>query len=311
MSKKIIIKRRTTLGAKFKTAKKKGNGLPSFPSHVSSVQAEHSNSAETDDHASCGFEDLPCDALLALQSLQRSDQGLHIPLGNNRYIQAVLPSQIFQRFQEGHSSSIWSEILSLIASNQVVRLSCQDEGETILILTKDYMEGAQEALRQHESDLSPAVQNEIISWFLQQTNLEWTETIISHESLEDCWKDDIIVSPKSSNEEHSVLPFEDALQFLLQLRVLLPAPKTSTTTSNTYQLWLPQWGLVLKSWNEARQHLTLTLARSKGKEVSEKNVLNQNRHRISTKFLLDELTYKGKLKIIERPFGRFIKKVCD
>ena len=118
MSKKITIKRRTPLGAKFKSTKKKGKGaLPSFPIKISVGEEEEKKATETDDQASCGLEDLPCDTLLALQSLQMNDQGLHIPLGRGRIIQAILPSQLFQRFKEGCRNARHTMLHALSRSN--------------------------------------------------------------------------------------------------------------------------------------------------------------------------------------------------
>lgn len=310
MSKKITIKRRTARTRKFKTVKK-GQGLPSFQiksDGISQCPTKLEDDNNSENYLGSEFDELPCDALLAIQSIQSANQGIHIPLENNRYIQGVLPSQIFQRFEEGHASTIWNEILSLVDSSQLLRLPCQDEGEKILLLANDYRDGVWDSLQKYSSDLSPAVQKEVVSWFLKSLP-ELTEASITYKSLETCWKEDIIVSTNEKGEE-SPLSFHDALQFLLRLTVLLRVSTSGTSSRNLqYNLWLPQWGLVLKSWNEARQQLLNFITRSKGGEASEKNLLNRNRHpALSTKFILDELIYKGKVEIIERPFGRFVKK---
>ena len=130
-------------------------------------------------------------------------------------------------------------------------------------------------------------------------------------------------NPDTTSEsavQERLISFDRAISFLLQIEVLLRDPTASLQCHQQHQylLWLPQWGLVLKTWSEARQRLLNYVARassfdklSKRKgEVSESNVLRENRHgSVSTKFLLDELVQQGHLEIVERPFGRFVRRV--
>jgi hypothetical protein len=312
-SKKLIVRRRKVITARKILSGKKGN-LPSFQlrSQPNAVKTNENRSILTEEDGD-GFGELPCDTLLAIQSLQTNSQGLHIPLDGNQQIQILLETQIFQRFEEDHASTIMSELESLIQSNQLRRLSCQDEGETALVFTNDYIGGVWDAHRQHSTAIGKTcavVEPQVIAWFVDCLK-DWTELAISEEAMQDSWEADIIVC-KSMDDTQSIISFNDALRALLELQVLLREPTSSTTTTQQYHLWLPQWGLVLKRWNEARQQLVTFVARSKGGEISERNVLNKNRHSsVSTKFLLDELAYRGKLRIIQRPFGRFIQRVVD
>ena len=52
-------------------------------------------------------EEIPSDALMAINSLIQSDQGIHVPISNNS-IQAVLECQIYSKFEDNHASKITS-----------------------------------------------------------------------------------------------------------------------------------------------------------------------------------------------------------
>jgi hypothetical protein len=218
--------------------------------------------------------------------------------GSASNVQAILESQIFQRFDEDHASSIYRELQELIQTNQVRKLTCQREDHTVaIILTRDYVAGVWDAYQHHHQTTTASttiIPSELVEWFVSGLN-HWTESTISKESMQEYpWKGGVARS------------IEDALQSLLQLRVLLP--DSSSPKNERYHLWLPQWGLVLKGWTEARQQLLVYVARKK--EISERNVLDQNRHNcVATKFLLDELTHQGQLRIVQRPFGRFVQRV--
>lgn len=294
-SKVVLIKQKKTAAKKSLAARTKGRkSLPSFQiKALPRIDSERSGSQDHSPEVEF-IEELPCDSMLAFQSLLANAEGLHIPLRNNDHFQVLLASQIFQRFEEHHVSTIWSELLSLIRSNQLLRLWCQDEGETVLAKTEDYMLAI-------KATCTDSASEQVVAWFLEYIK-DWTEIAILEESLQDSWKEDITVK-NEGDDQQSILSFQDALSMLLKLGFLLRATTASTSTAR-YHLWLPQWGLVLKHWNEARQKLLASISRSK--EVSERNVLNQNRYTISTRFLIDELRYRGAIRIIQRPFGRFI-----
>lgn len=310
-SKKLVVRRRKLSSAR-KLSHKHGK-LPSFQLQSKSNDLEPAdNSSIPTEHVDENLE-LPCDTLMAIQSLQNNAQGLHIPLNGNHQIQILLENQIFQRFDEDHASTIMSELESLIRSNKIRRLSCQEECGAALVLTKDYINAVWDAHEQYSATAGNTshtkVGSLVIAWFVECLH-EWTGLAVSEEAIRQSWDGDTMVST-SADCRQSMISFCDALRVLLDLRLLLrKATSATSTTSRHYYLWLPQWGLVLKQWNEARQQLLAFIGRSKGGEVSESNLLNKNRHRcISTGFLLDDLVHRGKLRIIQRPFGKFIKKV--
>jgi hypothetical protein len=266
-------------------------------------------------------EELPSDTLVAVHSLLQGSQGLHIPLLRNSAshtttVQVVLESQIFQRFQENHASTVWSELRRMVQSNQLRQISCQGGGSggsnttstssMAYILTKDFAAGVWDAHQHHQ--LSIQKYEPVISWFLSGLP-HWTGSVLSKTDMEEQWSDIIVVETDSGTRR---LSLEDALRHLSKIQVLLRDTSTTIGEEECFWLWLPQWGLVLKSWNEARQQLLGVVARSQGGEVSEQNLLNKNRHAsVSTKFLLDELKHHGLLRTVERPFGTFVQRVTQ
>jgi len=296
---------------------RKSPGLPSFHNRYglspnpSTGQQNGSCSGDDDDDIDDGYDgDIPCDTLVAFHSIVQADQGLHIPISNNA-VQAVLENQIFMTFDENHASSIHRELLELVHSNKVQQLYCQDKVTKAFILTEDYVKAVWDA---HHTSTITTIQNpeEVIVWFV--SNLQsWRGKTVSKSQLESRWEefrnankqDDNAVTSRSTS-------FEKALKFLLDLQLLIRDVQQSTLNGSCHEshffLWLPQWGIVLKTWNEARQQLVNLLARSK--EISKMNLLRMNRHPcISTQFLLNELVWKGRVEIIERPFGSFVQLV--
>jgi hypothetical protein len=330
---KIIVKTKTPHGRRRQhpggNNAKKG-GLPSFQPRVARIvkntnapPLNDDNHHEDDDGVNnldvldFECEELPCDTLMAIQSLLKSSQGLHIPIGNQRTIQAILESQIFQRFEEGHASTIMSELMHLIQTNQVRKLKDNTKTKTAFVLTRCYVAGVWDAHQQYAQN---GYSEKVVSWFVSCLK-HWTESTISKELMEAYWKDNILVTvPSTKNDDSNnpkpskiLLSLDDALKVLLKLQVLIRVSSSSNNNNDErYYVWLPNWGLVLKTWNDARQQLLGFIARSKGGEVSEMNVLNQNRHPcVSTKFLMDELTHDGKVRIVQRPFGKFVQRVVD
>jgi hypothetical protein len=140
------------------------------------------------------------------------------------------------------------------------------------------------------------MQYQAVSWFVDSIpNLD--KKCISKDQLEAHWKQKLVEGTSSGS-------LDNMIQILLQLQVLMRLDE------QTYQLWLPNWGMVLKGWSEARQQLLGHLRRMK--ELSERNLMSQNRHScVSTKFLLDELQRKGTVRIVTRPFGKFVQCVKE
>mmetsp|Transcript_18364 Transcript_18364/g.37678 ORF Transcript_18364/g.37678 Transcript_18364/m.37678 type:complete len:381 (-) Transcript_18364:55-1197(-) len=303
-------------------------GLPAFQYRTKSSQSDatperkngNRNSTSHEVNNSSSFyrhedvqdeEEIPSDTLMAIHSLVQSDQGLHVPITNNGSVQVVLENQIYSIFDENHASNVNSELLELIQNNKVQRMYCQDMSSTAFILTDHYVRAVWDAHahQDHSSSGATAVSafsEEIISWFL--SNLQyWTRTTISESYLEDRWGGNNEISICSKTE----INLKDAVHYLLTAQFLIRDSKQhlgSVGKEASYFLWLPQWGIALKTWNEARQQLLMLLAQRK--EMSKANVLQKNRHsHISTDFLLNELLYKEKIRIVDRPFGSFVQLV--
>lgn len=293
-----------------------GEGVSTQPTTATAAaHADHTNKGG-DDEFSDTFdvedgiaEGLPSDTLMVMQSLKQASQGLHIPLLQNgsMTVQVVLELQIFQKFQASHASNTNGELQQLIQTSKIRRLSCQNIHSSGLILMDDYVAGVWDAFFYHQ--LSSSQFQDLINWFV--TNMkEWTGITISKQSMEEFWEGITLTKDPDNNESVSrKISLDEALQFLLKIQVLIRDP-ASLAGSERFYLWLPQWGLVLKAWNEGRQQLLGVVARSKGGEISEQNLLHQNRHAaVSTKFLLEELVHNGKARVIDRPFGRFVQRV--
>eukprot|EP00536_Pseudo-nitzschia_multiseries_P003248 jgi/Psemu1/301839/fgenesh1_kg.48_\ len=148
----------------------------------------------------------------------------------------------------------------------------------------------------------------IVSWFL--SNLPyWRKATISESNLEERWGTNITESITARTD----LNVKDVVRYLSTAQFLIRDSKLNLCSGGkgeSYFLWLPQWGVVLKRWNEGRRQLLTLLAQRK--EISKANVLQKNRHSfISTDFLFNELLWREKIRIVERPFGSFVQLVKD
>lgn len=326
--------------------KSRGNaGLPTFQPRIPDVTDQDAPNTNNYSSPHLDFDDdehddeeLPSDTLMAIQSLLQGSQGLYIPLlgvsantttASSSAVQVLLESQIFQRFQENHASTIWSELRRLTQSNQLRQISCRGGGSgggsstsastlssstssssMAYIRTKDFAAGVWDAQQYHQ--LAIQQYEPIVSWFLSGLS-HWTGSIISKVEMEEQWNNESLLLVVEMNRGvKRPISLDDAIRYLSRIQVLIRDTSTTSTSvdEECFWLWLPQWGLVLRSWNEARQQLLGVVARSQGREVSEQNILNKNRHSsVSTKFLLDELKHHGLLRTVERPFGIFIQRV--
>jgi hypothetical protein len=295
---------RTSLKRPLKSA---GGGLPTRGTKTfQSAPDQHDPEEEKDEF---GFEELytsvsnHSDTLLAMQSLKASSQGLHIPLQNGSTVQAVLESQLFRRFDSNHASMINTELRDLYRNNQLVGLGCRDHQAVALLSTPDYVTGVWDAL--HQANAENVIGDRqmqyqaVVSWFVDSLpNLD--KKCISKDQLEANWKQKLVEGITTRGS------LDNMIQILLQLQVLMRLDEQH----ETFQLWLPNWGMVLKGWSEARQQLLSHVKRAK--ELSERNLMSQNRHScVSTKFLLDELQRKGAVRIVTRPFGKFVQCVKE
>jgi hypothetical protein len=298
-------------------------------------------------------EEIPSDTLMAINSLIQGARGLHIPISNGGSIQAVLESQIYSIFNDDHASCVNTEILELIRNNKLRRIYCQgnistSSTSTAYILTEDYVKAIWDAQYQSQQyDVANKTtatatiiskSDEIITWFVSNLHF-WTNVTISESDLQDKWKNYSNNNKSHNKNDNASSIFVDAdagddnnnnnidycsihhlIKYLQESKYLIRDTNDNHNfcrghqQEQYYYFWLPQWGVVLKGWNEARQQLLNFIARTGGakKEVSKTNILQKNRHSyISTDFLLNELLHKERIRIIERPFGSFVQLVKD
>ena len=281
--------------------------------HAGSEQPMADSSSPFDLDMGGPEENLPSDTLMTIHSLVQSDQGLHIPMTNNGSVQVFLECQVYAVFDENHASTVNAELLELIRTNKIRRMYCHDMSTMAFMLTEDYVNAAWDYHNSRdEKQLSSAATSErgfsneeIVAWFIAQLH-RWTETSISESSLVEQWE-----TSSSDNVDGKKTNSRDVLRYLVGAQFLIRNPKQVGGNQNdSYFLWHPNWGIVLKSWNEARQKLLNLLAQRK--EMSKANVLQKNRHsRVSTGFLLNDLLSNEKIRLVERPFGSFVQLVRD
>jgi len=317
-------------------------GLPSFHHrtiddafvNIETDGGDNSSASKVVDNESVVFqedyddgqeEEIPSDTFLAIQSLIQASRGLHIPITKGYSIQAILESQIYSNFNDDHMSSVNSELLELIRNNQIRRIYCRSNVATTsiaYILTEDYVKAIWDATHSqilHRSSVTVASNEttarseynnskKITSWFV--SNLQcWTKDNISESNLQDMWEN----NNNNNNTVDDINSINDVISYLLDSNFLIRDTNNNTDfcsghKEQYYFLWFPQWGIVLKAWDEARKQLLNLLAREK--EISEANILQKNRSSFfSTDFLLRDLLQKEKIRIIKRPFGNFISKI--
>lgn len=292
-------------------------GLPTFrlqPSHSDSNEKSAQNlDADEDFCPQESDEDyLPSDTLVAIQSLIQSDRGLHVPTTNNGSVQVILESQVYSIFDEDHASTVNAELLKLINTNKIKRISCQNMSTMAFMLTEDYKSAVWDSHRNngHEtsSTLDQVGREKVVAWFLAELD-HWTSHSISESSIEERWEGS---AEQKTNDDATNFETRDVVLYLLNAQFLIrdQHKNSSGNQDDSYFLWLPNWGIVLKTWNEARKQLLTLLAQQK--EMSKTNVLRKNRHsRISTAFLIDELLSKEMIRVVERPFGSFVQLVKE
>jgi len=307
-------------------------GLPSFRFEAKPSESEWRNSdrmngdvsrahLEVDNDSSSFYphnegpeEEIPSDTLMAIYSLIQSNQGLHIPITNNGSVQVILENQIYSIFHENHASTVNAELSELIHTNKLHRMYCHDISTTAYMQTEDYVIAVWDSHSHENHPSSDTVEKQgssedILSWFLAQLH-HWTKLSISESSLEDRWE-----TNNNNNTEDTGFDAKDVVRYLLNAQFLIRDPQQNLSSGgnkeqDSYFLWLPNWGIVLKTWNQARQQLLVFLAQRK--EMSKANLLQKNRHsHISTNFLLNELLSKERIRVVERPFGSFVQLVKD
>ena len=106
---------------------------------------------------------------------------------------------------------------------------------------------------------------------------------------------------KKSWNERAAFSLDQAIDWLVHMQLLLPF-------SSSYLLWLPLWGSVIAAMDKAQANVLANIKRSMYKEISVKTLESQS-HRggLSGSFVLHLLETQGKIEVVQRPVGKFVR----
>jgi hypothetical protein len=281
------------------------------------VNAPEKNDDEFDDMMPSTWKHsagAPSDTLLAIQSLgRRPETSLSIPLSGGNVITSILSSQLYPILQNDDDvtgdAAVSQEIQDLIQTGTICKLMVPPAAGSmsassalslsILLLTSDYLIAVQDAVERHHGI------SVIASWFVAHLR-DWTSgSRISLRDLETSYNDNS--NTGSSDTKSREYTLQQVLQELQRMQVLLPCHST-----DTYQLWLPEWGTVLAAWDRATTKLISTLKRSTSmrQERSEQSLLQQDPYSpIPRNLLVHWLTIQGRVQVVQRPYGKFVQLV--
>ena len=262
------------------------------------------------------MEDIPCDTLLLMRSMEQSHTCLYVPLPNGVCIPAVLESQLVARLtitntttttttttttagekiihHPCNNSTVTQELQELQKSNHIRRLlpaSLSEEALVAWVETKHYVRAVWMVVAppacQDTAALDPTAVH-VTTWFLSNIK-HWTNRHISRDAMKKTWR------------EPAVLSLDQAIDWLVHMQLLLPF-------SSTYLLWLPLWGSVLAAMDKAQAKVLAHIKRSMYKELSVKSIESQS-HRggLSGSFVLHLLETQGKIEVIQQPAGKFAR----
>jgi hypothetical protein len=263
----------------------------------------------------------PSDTFLAIQALgRRPETSLSIPMSGGRVITSILDSQLYPILQNDDDvagdAAVSQEIQDLITAGTICKLTVPPSAGSmvssssalslsILLLTSDYLTAVQDAVERH-SGISV-----VASWFVAHLR-DWTSgSRISLQDLETSYNYNHLYDHGDKSTQcvtvSSQYSLKQVLQELQRIQVLLPCHST-----DTYQLWLPEWGTVLAAWDRATTKLVQTLKRSTSKrqERSEQSLLQQDPYSpIPRPLLVHWLTVQGRVQVVQRPYGKFVQLV--
>jgi hypothetical protein len=306
----------------------KKRGLPTANPVPDDVHHDHDHDNNSNNNE---FDDMmpstwihgapPSDTLLAIQSLgRRPETSLSIPMTGGRVIPSILDSQLYPILQNDDDVAgdvaVSQEIQDLLTAGTICKLtaplapgsmtsSAMISSLSIILLTEDYLRAVQDGVERHRG--IPLV----ASWFVAHLK-DWTSggNRISLSDLEKSYNDNHLESSNSNNDSSvstTQYSLPQVLQELQRMQVLLPCHST-----DTYQLWLPEWGTVLNAWDRATKKLVSTLKRSTSmrQERSEQSLLQQDPYSpISRPLLVHWLTVQGRVQVVQRPYGKFVQLV--
>lgn len=256
------------------------------------------------------FQSLPSDTLLVIQTLQSNPQTcLSIPLLNGRTVRAVLECQIHRRLALDQTASL--EVHDAMGK-ELVRLNAasppsqQQDSLQVLVTVAEFEQGVWDALERRKQTRIDDNEKEhsfgvAAQWLiLRLQNL--SKSRIAQSDLRDIYdQDPPVLAPVGAKQRQ--LPLTQLLDNLQQLQLILPSHHY-----NSYQLWLPEWGTVLKAWEESRKKLLAKIKRSYHKERS-MAALQAPHSPIPTPVLVEWLLSQGLVEEIQRPSGNFLRIV--
>jgi hypothetical protein len=295
---KLVVKSKRKKMKRPVTTTPKTRGLPAEAQpqqHQANEAGMHVNSQHLKSHQIMDYdhveedEEIPCDTLLAIRSIEQTRQCLDIPLYVGT-VPCVLESQLQDKLQshdEG-DSIVTSELQQLTQSNKIRRLTAaSDRGHDVVeavMETRYYKRAVWDAHRHfHGSDAL------ITAGFVSCLD-RLTKRRISANDLRQYWP-----KHKTWKDNH--------LDTLVQMQVLLPVK------NDAYIIWLPHWGLVLKQLSKARQKVFTQVKRSLYKEMSQSQVERIHHTGLSGQFVLHTLVAQGLVELQERPSGTFVRLV--
>lgn len=325
---KVVVKRRRKIKPKVNLRRK---GLPNLTKELTEAPPEEEEANQGHDEDDGFFPPLedaiPCDTLLAFQSLTHASdtspqRSLHIPLqASMEPIPCILESQLVPVLQQNDQDQdsfgmVAQELPDLIRKNAIRRMtSIATPGGggtelTVLLLTTEYIRGVWDA---HDStddnDTTSdqrALKQSYLQWFVDHLHC-WTGRLLIESKLKRTWTRD----PPSPNLPYAMAAsFSKALEYLQKIQVVMAHHHNQREA--TYQLWLPQWGTVVSAVQKSQTKMVRKLQQTYQKEVSEKTFLQQPYyHGVSTRLLFQLMQDTGKVQVVPKPFGNFVKLIYD
>ena len=210
-------------------------------------------------------------------------------------------------------SSLLQELQDLQTSNRIRRLASLSSYEQSIefpivawVETKHYVRAVWMLTKNKASPTNPITPTschshdtninskaiQISTWFL--SNLKhWTKRLISKDAMKKSWK----------QSAHGALTLDQAIDWLLHEQLLMPL-----SCSDNYVLWLPLWGSVLAAMEKAQSKFLAQLRRSLYKELSIKSLEGQSYPGgLAGSLVMHLLQIQGKVQVLERPAGKFVK----
>ena len=295
----LVVKRKK---ATTKKAAASSRGLPNFRKKTTvdaaanaSSLSQHEQEELDNDPFDQVLSNLPNDTALGIQFLQQNtDTCLSIPMpaDGNRSIRAVLQLHLHRKMQQNAAADVVSqELAQLFETNQIRQLASPSREQhpvQVIVLTADYELAARFTVT--NNDDTHASSQQATEWMLRQLP-HLTGQRIAHADWQDRWQADPITGSR----------LDVVLERLTRQQLLLLLP-----LEQSYQLWLPTWGVVLQAWETARKKALMHLKRSSYKERS-LTAMQQKYSPIATVLVLDWMESIGEIEWIDRPAGKFVR----